>query len=111
MDLIQNSVSTQLKAIAFPNLQQLTEDFTGRSHILNKIDQWLQQKDQQYFVLTGEPGVGKSAIAFHSGWTRHFSVIENGDLDDDLVQRSLTCLTSSSTASASAKPIEVSTLS
>jgi DNA replication protein DnaC len=60
--LMQNSASTQLKAIAFSNIQQLTEGFTGRSHVLSKIDHWLQQKDQRFFVLTGEPGVGKSAI-------------------------------------------------
>jgi replication-associated recombination protein RarA len=53
---------TQLKAIAFPNLQ-LTEGFIGRSHILTKIADWLQQKDQRFFILSGEPGVGKSAIA------------------------------------------------
>lgn len=60
---------TQLKAIAF-NLQQLTEGFTGRSHILDDIDHWLQQKDQRFFILTGEPGVGKSAIAAHLTQTR-----------------------------------------
>jgi DNA replication protein DnaC len=62
--LVHNSISTQLEAIAFTNIQQLTEGFTGRSLILNEIDHWLQQKDQQFFILTGEPGVGKSAIAF-----------------------------------------------
>jgi ATP-dependent Clp protease ATP-binding subunit ClpA len=56
-------MTTRLSAIAFSNLQQLTEGFTGRSHILNDIDHWLQQKDQRFFILTGEPGVGKSAIA------------------------------------------------
>ncbi len=59
-----------LTAIAFPNLQQLTKDITGRSHILNDIDHWLQQKDQRFFILTGEPGVGKSTIAAHLIQTR-----------------------------------------
>lgn len=57
------TVATQLEAIAFPDLKQLTESFTGRSYIFDEIDHWLQQKDQRFFVLTGEPGVGKSAIA------------------------------------------------
>jgi hypothetical protein len=60
--LMPEAVATQLKAIAFPNLQQLTEGFRGRSQILKDIDPWLQRKDQRFFVLTGEPGVGKSAI-------------------------------------------------
>jgi hypothetical protein len=68
--LMQNNISNQLKAIAFPNIQQLTEGFTGRSQILNEIDHWLQQKDQRFFILTGEPGVGKSAIAAHLTQTR-----------------------------------------
>ena len=38
------TIATQLEAIAFPNIQQLTEGFTGRSQILNEIDHWLQQK-------------------------------------------------------------------
>lgn len=67
---MQNAISLALKAIAFPNLQQLTEGFTGRSHILNDIDHWLQQKDQRFFILIGEPGVGKSAIAAHLIQTR-----------------------------------------
>ncbi len=68
--MITETVATQLKAIAFPNIQQLVEDFTGRSHILKEIDHWLQQKDQRFFILTGEPGVGKSAITAHLIQTR-----------------------------------------
>jgi len=67
---MQNAVSTQLEAIAFSNLQQLTEVFTGRSPILKEIDHWLQQKDQRFLILTGESGVGKSAIAAHLTQTR-----------------------------------------
>jgi len=67
---MRNAISTHLKAIAFSNLQQLTEVFTGRSPILNDIDHWLQQNDQRFFILTGEPGVGKSAIAAHLTQTR-----------------------------------------
>jgi hypothetical protein len=67
---MQNTISTELKPITFPNLQKLTEGFSGRSQILNKIDDWLQRKEQRFFVLTGEPGVGKSAIAAHLIKTR-----------------------------------------
>ena len=65
------SSSARLSAIAFSAfIHQLTEVFIGRSHILNKIDHWLQQNNQRFFILTGEPGVGKSAIAAHLIQTR-----------------------------------------
>lgn len=64
------TLAKQLKALSFPNIQQLAEGFRGRSHILKEIDYWLQQKDQRFFILTGEPGVGKSAIAAHLTQTR-----------------------------------------
>ncbi|MEH2253167.1 hypothetical protein [Nostoc sp.] len=58
------TVSTQLKAIAFErDIERLTEGFTGREWVFKEIDRWLQQENQRFFILTGEPGVGKSAIA------------------------------------------------
>ena len=55
--LMQN----QFQAIALPNIQQLKkEGFIGRSQILNKIDHWLQQNNQRFFILNREPGAGKS---------------------------------------------------
>lgn len=44
-------------------MAKLTERFTGREWVFKKIDNWLKQKDERFFLLTGEPGVGKSAIA------------------------------------------------
>jgi hypothetical protein len=58
------TVATQLKAIAFErDIQRLTENFTGREWVFEEIDRWLQQENERFFILTGEPGVGKSAIA------------------------------------------------
>ncbi len=55
-----------MKAIDFnQNIKQLTEDFVGRTWVFKEIDQWLQQKTDRFFILLGEPGVGKSAIAAH----------------------------------------------
>ena len=44
-------------------IDRLTDRFTGREWLFEQIDQWLQQQSQeQFYLLTGEPGVGKSAI-------------------------------------------------
>jgi hypothetical protein len=57
-------MSTQLKAIAFDSdIAKLTENFTGRQWVFDDIDRWLQESEERFFILTGEPGVGKSAIA------------------------------------------------
>jgi ATP-dependent Clp protease ATP-binding subunit ClpA len=58
------TVATQVKAIAFDrDIERLTEGFTGREWVFKEIDRWLQQDNERFFILTGEPGVGKSAIA------------------------------------------------
>ena len=68
---MNGTVATQLTAIAFSDsIQQLTNGFTGRTWVFNKIDHWLQQKDQRFLVIAGEPGVGKSTIAAHLIQTR-----------------------------------------
>ena len=55
---------TQVKAIAFErDIKRLTEGFIGREWVFEEIDRWLQQDEQRFFILTGEPGIGKSAIA------------------------------------------------
>ena len=44
-------------------IDRLTDRFTGREWLFEQIDQWLQQQGkEQFYLLTGEPGVGKSAI-------------------------------------------------
>jgi hypothetical protein len=54
----------RLTAIPFDSeITKLTERFKGREWVFEIIDNWLKQKDERFFVLTGEPGVGKSAIA------------------------------------------------
>jgi len=57
-------MTTRLSAIAFTSdIAKLTEDFTGRQWVFDDIDRWLKQSEERFFILTGEPGVGKSAIA------------------------------------------------
>lgn len=41
-----------------------TRDFTGREWVFQEMDMWLAKEDgERFFLLTGEPGIGKSAIA------------------------------------------------
>lgn len=59
-------MTTNLSAIDFTSdLEKLTKDFTGRQWVFDDIDRWLKQSEERFFILTGEPGVGKSAIAAH----------------------------------------------
>ena len=54
---------TQIKAIAFTSdIARLTENFTGRQWVFDAINLWLKESEERFFILTGEPGVGKSAI-------------------------------------------------
>lgn len=58
------SANTRLSALDFGrDIERLTQDFTGREWVFREIDKWLESKDERFFILTGEPGVGKSAIA------------------------------------------------
>jgi WD40 repeat protein len=57
--------STPLTILDFAkDLEKLTQDFTGREWVFDEIGDWLSDPDgAPIFLLTGEPGVGKSAIA------------------------------------------------
>ena len=57
-------MTTNLSAIAFDSdIAKLTENFTGRQWVFDEIDRWFKESKERFFILTGEPGVGKSAIA------------------------------------------------
>ncbi|MUG94126.1 NACHT domain-containing protein [Scytonema sp. UIC 10036] len=69
--MMTETVATELKPIPFKHdIERFTEGFTGRKWVFEKIDLWLQHKKQRFFILTGEPGVGKSAIAAYLTQTR-----------------------------------------
>lgn len=41
-----------------------TRDFTGREWVFAEIDAWLADPSAPcFFIITGEPGIGKTAIA------------------------------------------------
>ncbi|HBY95043.1 MAG TPA: hypothetical protein DEP84_13970, partial [Chloroflexi bacterium] len=48
----------------FPDIAERTRDFTGREWVFAAIDEWLARPDgARSFVVTGEPGSGKTAVA------------------------------------------------
>ena len=44
-------------------LAELTRGFTGREWLALELDRWLAHSAKRAFVIVGEPGIGKSAIA------------------------------------------------
>lgn len=45
-------------------IAERTRDFTGRKLVFAEIDAWLAKPDApRYFIISGEPGIGKTAIA------------------------------------------------
>ena len=57
-------MSIRLPATTFAsNIARLTENFTGRQWVFDAIDRWLRESKKRFFILMGEPGIGKSAIS------------------------------------------------
>ena len=58
------SGSIALTALNFqPDIERLTRDFAGREWLFADIEHWVRHSDERIFILTGEPGIGKSAVA------------------------------------------------
>src|SRR5262249_30251885 len=56
------AVFSRLKPMDFGNeLARLNRGFIGRKWLFDRIDQWLRQDESRLFLVTGEPGIGKSA--------------------------------------------------
>lgn len=67
-----------------------TRDFVGREWVFAEIDRWLVDPDTPcYFIITGEPGIGKTAIAGRLTQIRnldayHFCIARQADTIDPL---------------------------
>jgi hypothetical protein len=69
------TVATQVKAIAFErDIEILTEGFPGREWLFEEIYLWFQQDNERLFILAGERGIGKSAIATYLTQTSQHTV-------------------------------------
>ncbi len=57
---------TKSRLTAIPShkdIAKLTKQFTGREWVFKEIGNWLKPGNKSFFLLTGEPGSGKTAIA------------------------------------------------
>ena len=70
------------KAIRFLALIDLkTKDFVGRQFVFDALDDFLHRSASGYFVISGEPGIGKTALMAHliktRGYPHHFNVSQD----------------------------------
>ena len=57
-------VSVSREPLRIPaDLEEKTSGFTGRSWVFRSIDAWLTSGNARRFLVVGEPGTGKSALA------------------------------------------------
>ncbi len=63
-------------------VEERTRDFVGRKFVFDAIDKFAKAKPNGYFVVQGEPGIGKSAIVAsfvkRTGCVAHFNVRAQG---------------------------------
>lgn len=71
-------------------IAERTSDFMGREWVFQAINEWLAVPDAaRYFIVTGEPGIGKTAIAarltqLHNLAAAHFCIARQADTLDPL---------------------------
>ena len=58
-----------------PEIARFSIGFSGREWLGVALDEWLSDERGRAFVIVGEPGIGKSAIAAWLSLTRHEEVV------------------------------------
>ena len=77
LSLAQSEPSEKIKRalIPFP-ISQYTQHFVGRAFLDEALDRFLSSHDKGYWILKGEPGIGKTSWAAHlvatRGYVYHF---------------------------------------
>lgn len=73
--------------------ERRTEFFVGRQYVLNAVDERLAGLRSGYVMVTGEPGIGKSAVLAEMvrlrGYVHHFNVATSGIRQADQLLRNL----------------------
>jgi hypothetical protein len=63
-------------------IEEKTRDFVGRQWLFDRVDAFLSEHPRGYFLLTGDPGIGKSSLAAElvrrRGWVHHFNIRAEG---------------------------------
>lgn len=66
VDGLHANIFASLKPLDFGvEVSRLRRDFIGRQWLLNELEGWLLQNNSRVFVITGDPGAGKSAVMAH----------------------------------------------
>jgi len=59
-------------------IEERTQNFVGRDFVFQEIDRFIEQNQRGYFVIRGEPGIGKTALMAYlaktRGYPHHFNI-------------------------------------
>jgi hypothetical protein len=77
LSLAQSEPSEKIKRALIPfSISQYTQHFVGRAFLDKALDKFLSSHDRGYWILKGEPGIGKTSWAAHlvavRGYVYHF---------------------------------------
>src|SRR5215472_10876055 len=62
--MTQASANVNHPGIVIPSdVAARAAEFSGREWVLNKVADWLENGSERFFVITGEPGSGKSTLS------------------------------------------------